>query len=514
MQNAIRFNFRTCPMTEADSDVAILGSGFGGSIMALVLDSIGLAPVVLDRAEHPRFAIGESSTPTANMILRALAYRYNLPRLRPLSAHGSWREAYPEVTGGRKRGFSYFRHRRNEPFSPDPDHANELLVAASSDPYHSDTQWLRADVDAFLADEVRAAGIPLWENTDVTNVEREDRWHVQGRHEGKPVECTADFVIDATGGGQLLPSLGFAESDESLETHSRALYGHFRNLPRWTEWLAEHGGRTADHPFPADEAALHHVLDDGWLWELRFDNGRVSAGLVLDAEAHPLSSDVSPEEEWRAHLQDYPTLADRFASADIVDPPGKIVRTGRLQRLVDQAAGPGWALLPFTAGFVDPLHSTGIAHTLSGVERLARLFERHGTAPPESALHPYSEAVRQELQFVDDLVRLCYDALPSFEAWSASTMLYFAAATTYERRRADMDGVPDDPPAFLCADEEVLRTAARQARHQLFDQPESPDGESGYAAFVEDAIAPFNEVGLFDPPTPNMYPHTAAPVGG
>jgi FADH2 O2-dependent halogenase len=499
-------------MERLEADIAILGSGFGGSIMALVLEGIGLESVVLDRAEHPRFAIGESSTPTANMILRALAARYDQPRLRPLAAYGPWRDTYPAVTGGRKRGFSYFRHRRGEPFVPDPTHANELLVAASSDPYHSDTQWLRADVDAFLADEVRAAGIPLLEKTAVTDVEREGRWRVQARRGDEPVECTADFVIDATGGGQVLPSLGFAASESLLDTHSRALYGHFRNLPRWNEWLTEHGGRTEDHPFPADEAAVHHVLHDGWLWELRFDDGRVSVGLVLDAEAHPKPSGRSPREEWRAHLQQYPTLARRFADAEIVDPPSEIVRTDRLQRLVDCAAGPGWALLPSTAGFVDPLHSTGVAHTLSGVERLGRLFEQHGTAPPASALEAYSGAVRRELRFVDALVRLCYDALPSFRAWTASTMLYFAAATTYERRRAAADGVPDTPLAFLCADETPLRNAVRRARAHLPRSAPSTEAEAAYESFVEEAIRPYNEVGLFDPPTPNLYPHTAAPI--
>ena len=495
-------------MTEFDADVAILGSGFGGAITALVVDAIGLEAVVLDRATHPRFSVGESSTPTANMILRALAARYDRPRLRPLAAHGPWRETYPDVTGGRKRGFSYFRHRRGEPFVPAPDHANELLVAASSDPYHSDTQWLRADVDAFLADEVRAAGVPLWENTEVIDVERDGRWRVTARRDDDRVRARADFVVDATGGGGLLPSLGFAAPDPSLATRSRALYTHVRGLPRWRDRRAGQGGRTADHPFPCDEAAVHHVLDDGWVWELRFDDGRVSAGLVLDAEAHPPPDDRSPPEEWRAHLQAYPTLARRFADAEIVDPPGGIVRTGRLQRLVGRAAGPGWALLPSTAGFVDPLHSTGIAHTLSGVERLGRLFERHGAAPPPDALRTYSDAVRRELRFVDTLVRLCYDALPSFRAWTAGTMLYFAAATTYERRRAAADGAPDEPPSFLCADEDGLRAAAREARARL-----SGGGDAAaYEAFVEAAIAPFNEVGLFDPPTPNMYPHTAAPV--
>jgi FADH2 O2-dependent halogenase len=144
------------------------------------------------------------------------------------------------------------------------------------------------------------------------------------------------------------------------------------------------------------------------------------------------------------------------------------------------------------------------------VERLGRLCERHGAAPPADALDGYSTAVRRELRVVDDLVRLCYDALPSFRAWTASTMFYFAAATTYERRRADADGVPDTPPSFLCADEDRLRMAVRRARDRLSGDGDAP---AGYASFVEDAVRPFNEIDLFTPPTPNMYPHTAAPVG-
>ena len=499
-------------MIEIDADVAILGSGFGGSIMALMLDSIGPAPVVLDKASHPRFTIGESSTPTGNMILRALADRYGRSRLRPLASHGPWREAYPDVTSGRKRGFSYFRHRRGESFTPDPGHANELLVAASSDPYHSDTQWLRADIDAFLADEVRDAGIPLLENTTVTDVEGGDPWIVQADRAGEDVRCTADFLVDATGGGQLLPALCFTEPGASLKTTSRALYTHVDGPSRWQNWLADRGAHTTDHPYPCDEAVVHHVLDDGWLWEIRFDDGRVSAGLVLDAESSPSSPGMSPRKEWRSHLEDYPTLRRRFTNADLADPPCRIVGTGRLQRIVDRAAGPGWALLPATAGFVDPLHSTGIAHTLSGVERLCRLFEKHGADPPPHALDTYGAAVRRELRFVDDLVRLCYDALPSFRAWTASTMFYFAAATTYERRRADADGAPETMPSFLCADEVPLRNALRGARQHVPSQsPPSADVLDTYEDFVEEAVGPFNEVGLFDPPTPNMYPHTAAP---
>lgn len=499
-------------MPEFDVDVAIFGSGFGGSILALLLNEIGLESVVLDRAEHPRFSVGESSTPTGNIILQALAERYEQPRLQPLTAHGPWCETYPHVTNGSKRGFSYFKHRSGEPFSPDPDHANELLVAASSDPYYSDTQWLRSDVDAFLAEEVRARGTPLLGNTEVTGIDGGERWMVQAFRGGDEVQCRADFLVDATGGGQLLPSLGFTKQNPSLRTRSRALYTHFSGLPRWRDWMANRGGQMKDHPYPCDEAVVHHVLEDGWLWEIRFDNDRVSAGLVLNGDPHT-QAELPPREEWAHHLRDYPTLTRRFSDAEIVDPPGRIVRTGPLQRFVDPAAGPGWALLPFTAGFVDPLHSTGIAHTLSGVERLIRLFERYGTSPPPNSLRDYSHSIHRELRFVDELVSLCYDALPSFRGWTISTMVYFAAATTYERRRTETDDVPDEPPSFLCSDDERMWAAVRCAR-QAMPRNRNVTAETlrNYEAIVKDAIQPFNEVGLLNPPISNMYPHTAAPT--
>src|SRR5579884_124570 len=103
-------------------DVAVLGGGFAGCLLALVLKRIGRSVVVLERDSHPRFAIGESSTPLANLALEELARHYDLPRLLPLTEYGSWQRAYPELACGLKRGFSYFRHDEGRPFQPARDH--------------------------------------------------------------------------------------------------------------------------------------------------------------------------------------------------------------------------------------------------------------------------------------------------------------------------------------------------------------------------------------------------------
>ena len=65
-------------------DVAIIGSGFGGSLTALILKRLGLKPLLIERARHPRFALGESSTPLADLVLKQLAQTYDLPELLPL----------------------------------------------------------------------------------------------------------------------------------------------------------------------------------------------------------------------------------------------------------------------------------------------------------------------------------------------------------------------------------------------------------------------------------------------
>ena len=106
-----------------DFDIAIVGSGFGGSILAMVARRLGYRPILLERGRHPRFAIGESASPLAGILIEQLADRYELPRIRPLSAYGTWQRTYPGVVCGLKRGFTYFRHERQTPYRTAADRA-------------------------------------------------------------------------------------------------------------------------------------------------------------------------------------------------------------------------------------------------------------------------------------------------------------------------------------------------------------------------------------------------------
>ena len=501
-------------MIEVAADIAILGSGFAGSLTTLIVDRIGLTPVLIDRTRHPRFAVGESSTPIANLVLEDLARRYQLPRLLPLTAYGSWQAAYPSVVCGVKRGFSFFKHETGQPFAPDASHANELLVTANSDDEHSDTQWLRSDVDRFLAQEVERAGLQVLDETNIAVTDETDSggWILRGHRGATPVSITARFLIDATGeAGFLRRSLGLKDDVSSVRTRSRAIYSHFVGVEPWNDRFTALGGRVADHPFCCDDAAQHHVLDGAWLWILRFNNRVTSAGVVVDEGRHPDDPSVAPEREWHGWLDRYPSVASLFRLAKLAQTPGVLRHTGRLQRRVNTVVGRHWALLPHTAGFIDPLLSTGIAHTLCGIERLMHVVGHcWGDESFESELKRYEAAVLSELTLIDELVSGCYASFGRFRLLTAYSMLYFAAATSYEhRRRATRD---EFHGLFLCADDGELRQVIRDVRNQLAALVDAHEPSAAHTAdferMVERRIAPFNLVGLCDASVSNMYRYT------
>ncbi len=498
------------------SDIAILGSGFAGSLLAMILHRIGRRVLLIDRAVHPRFAIGESSTPAANLVLRDLARQYDLPRLTPLTKYGPWKRAYPNIVCGLKRGFSYFRHEVGADFKPRPDHSNELLVAASSDNERSDTHWLRADVDEFLVNEVRSLNVPVFEGAAVTRLQRSSKgsgWDLTVSQDGKEEHISADFVVDSTGEGCVLAkNLGIKNEPHRLFTNSRSVFTHVRALSDWHDMLSDRGDQVADHPFCCDDAAQHHVLDGVWMWVLRFDNDVTSAGFVLDGNRHPCVEGTTPEQEWREWIRRYPSLEEMFAPTEIVEPPGRILRSGRLQRRLSSAAGHDWAALPHTAGFIDPLHSSGIAHSLCGIERFASIIERSwGRDSLGVDLKSYEQAMFTELALIDQLVAGCFASFDCFPLFAAFSMLYFAAATSYERKRIQ---AKSGTPWFLCADDphfrKIVNTAFHQVREAVAKNKTAPGDIDSIVTHIRTAIAPYNHVGLFDPDCRNMYRHTAA----
>ncbi|WP_417377206.1 NAD(P)/FAD-dependent oxidoreductase [Gimesia maris] len=484
-------------------DVVILGAGFGGSLTALLLDRIGLSVALIDRGKHPRFSIGESSTPAAGYLLQSLSQKYDLPQFQPFCKYGTWQQACPDIACGVKRGFSYFVHQPGLRFQTGAAHCSELLVTANLSETLADTHWYRADVDEFFAKEVQKSNVLYLDQTEIL-LQRTDVWKISGSRNDEGVSLQAAFLIDASGAASLVPrALGIRPQTE-FATRSRAMYGHFRDVQLWDEVLEQSQVDRSDYPFACDLAALHHVLQEGWMWQLRFNNGITSAGFVLDERQDTL--------DWQQMLARYPAIQAQFAKASVISPEAGLMTTGRLQRGWTQCAGPDWALLPHTAGFIDPLHSTGIAQTLCGIERLASVLERYWKKDSRrKPLANYSDSLMKERALIDRLVACCYRSRFDFNLFTASTLFYFAAATSFEHQRSQ----EQKQPLFLCADDsEFVRTVDRWLQLVSEYEQQSPVAKTAIRQEVEQAermLAPWNRVGLFQPEVPNMYYYTAAP---
>ena len=251
-----------------------------------------------------------------------MAREYDLPRLAPLAEYGPWQRAYPHLACGVKRGFTFFQHEEGRPFSPRPDRANELLVGANPSDDAADTHWFREHVDHFLLTEAQALGASYHDRTEMTAVAGgPGDWSLSGRREGEAVELTRR-VPDRRlrPGGALTRAFGVPTDSDDLLTNSWSVYSHFADVERFESLYRASGGDAAVHPYPCDDAALHHVLTDGWVFVLRFNNGLTSAGPVMDGTRRRPNGDLSPEAEWQAVLGRYPSLAEQFAAARPVRP--------------------------------------------------------------------------------------------------------------------------------------------------------------------------------------------------
>lgn len=536
-------------------DVAVIGAGFGGSLMALILQRLGLRPVLIDRASHPRFAIGESATPIGDLIWSQLAKRFDLPRLAPLAEFGSWQRAYPELPCGLKRGFSYFLHRPQQRYMPSAGYEDELLVAASQGDDDADTHWYRAAFDAFICDTALQAGIAYYDQTQLAELRAGNDWELTGTRLGQPVTLRAKFVIDASGeGGVLARHLGLQNQVAEMQTNSRPLFAHFRGIPSWDHLhghereanaaqnratiegvpsrsnvrsagdgrhSSRHSSGHCDpaihpfsrHPYPCDDAVLHHVFEGGWMWVIPFNNGITSAGFALDQRHFPLREEITPQAEWESLLDRYPSIGDHLRDATICGPADQLVRGRRMQRWMSQAAGPNWALLPTATAFLDPLHSTGNAHTLSGIERLAGLFAQHLGRWDEPGFHTglrdYNLVLQAETRLLDRIIHGCYLTLGDMDLFGATSAFYFVPAIWAEARRRSGEWQPHE--AFLGAHDVAWRQIVEQSYGELTQLMSSEESSSSARrAFIErvrQRIAPYNLAGLCDPDRHNLYPY-------
>ena len=485
--------------TRLEVDVAVVGSGFSGAIMALALRQRGHRVALIEKGRHPRFAIGESSTPLANLLIEEIADKYDLPLLRAFSKWGTWRRTHPSVAVGLKRGFTFYFHRPGEPFEDGPDHDRQLMVAASPHDEVADTHWYRPEFDESLVEMARQAGVDYCDEVQLESfVDDGSRVHLDGTRRGAPVGIDTLFVVDASGPrGFLHNALGLTEAPSRWLPATCALYTHFDGVTRWD---ALHPSADSP-PYGPDDAAVHHVFPGGWIWMLRFNNGLTSAGAALTQSTAAALRPAAGAAAWRRLLDQLPAIRAQFESANATRP---FVHHPRLAFRSATVCGSRWALLPSAVGVIDPLLSTGFPLTLLGLERLLDVLETTAPGPDrDHGLALYAQVILDELDVTEQLVGALYAVMHDPLLFKRLTLLYFAAANYSEAVRRL--GHPERAPGFLLHRHPQFGPTLRACAAAAATAPEGSARER-LIEWIDRAIEPFDTAGLRDRRRRDWYP--------
>lgn len=396
-------------------DVAILGSGIGGTLLGAILARNGVKVIIFEKDTHPRFAIGESTVPETTQMFSILAKRYSVPEIENLSNYHRVRTCVSSACGV-KRNFSFVYHRQGE--AQRPQESTQFPTLAR--PFGPDIHLYRQDIDAYMLAVAVSYGAVVQQRTSVTDLIFEDKaaWVETNRGE----KYRASYLVDAGGFRSLLAQkFDLRQAPCPMRTRSRSIFTHMVNVIPYEQCGPER--RQHGLPSPLHQGTLHHIFKGGWLWVIPFNNhpdstnSLCSVGLCLDLSLYPDTA-LSPEQEFQTIINQFPSIAKQFKNAKAIR---EWVSTERIQYSSKQVVGDRFCLLPHAAGFVDPLFSSGLGITLSTVNLLGdRLIK--ATADGVFSRQRFEDVemwLQKNLDHYDRLVSCSYIAFSNFDLWNA-----------------------------------------------------------------------------------------------
>jgi tetracycline 7-halogenase / FADH2 O2-dependent halogenase len=394
-------------------DVAILGAGMAGGMLAAVLARNGVEVLLIDAGTHPRFAIGESTIPYTSATTRIIAERYQVPELEALASFRGIQEAVTTMCG-RKQNFGFVYHR--EGHSQVPEQVNQLVVPEWQ---RTETHLFRQDIDAYLFHLAVRYGAEPRTGTRITDIETGDDGVLLTASDGE--RFRASYLVDGSGfRSPVAAKFGLREEPTRARHHSRSMFTHMVGVMPFDDMPA---AKPHQQPNPWHNGTLHHVFDGGWLWVIPFDNHEnarnilCSVGLTLDERKFPKTGQ-SPRAEFADFLRRFPQIAEQFTDTKEVRP---WVSTDRLQYSASQTVGDRYCLTAHAAGFIDALYSRGLTNTVEIVNVLAwRLIEAARDGDWSTARFAYVDRLQQGLFDVhDDLVYSSFVGFRDYDLWNA-----------------------------------------------------------------------------------------------
>lgn len=305
-----------------ECDVLVIGGGPAGTTVAPLLAEKGYRVVLLEKARHPRFHIGESLLPA------------NLPLFEKMGIADQVR-----AIGMVKPGAEFV--------SPHHDMPQVFHFADAWDktmPYAY--QVKRDEFDTILIRNAEQKGVEVHENCKAKVVDflpDNSGAVVKAQNDdGSQLEWKARFVVDASGRDTFLANR-FQIKHRNPKHNSSAIYGHFAGAKR--------------HDGQAEGNITIFWFEHGWFWFIPMMNDVTSIGMVTWPYYMKTIGERSLEKFLMDGIAMCPALGERMKEAKLVN---KVEATGNFSYVSERNHGQNYLLLGDAYAFIDPVFSSGV----------------------------------------------------------------------------------------------------------------------------------------------------------
>jgi flavin-dependent dehydrogenase len=305
---------------ENTCEVLVIGGGPAGSTIAALLAQRGRDVLMLEKAKHPRFHIGESLLPMNMPLFDKLGVAEDIKRI-----------------GIVKLGAEFVS----------PWHGAPVMIDfndAWDNTYPSAYQVRRDEFDDILFKNAVSKGARAIEECKVTGIQfyaGAGATVTATDKDGQTQRISAKFVVDASGRDTFL-SNHFQMKQRNKKHNSAAIFGHFSGATRLE---GEVEGNISLFWF-----------EHGWFWFIPLADGNTSVG----ATCWPYYMKSRKTDTTQFLLDTIalcPALAERLKHARLESP---VTATGNFSYLSEQSSGENFILLGDAFAFIDPVFSSGV----------------------------------------------------------------------------------------------------------------------------------------------------------